>query len=100
MSILYNKVAVVYKYERNSNMVASYTALESLRCNIQPVWVRDWFDWAIMFEMKKLYTDYGGLSVWDKLSIDWITYIVKTFDTRQWKMREYYKAFIQKSEWQ
>jgi len=99
MSLLHNKTAVVYTYARNANMVSTYTVGDSFECNIQPVSVNDGFTWEIVYKMRKLYTDYTSLKVWDKLVIDTITYVVKEFQSRDGSHSKYCKAFIQKSEW-
>jgi len=98
MSILYNKTATSYRYTRNASMVSSYAELATFVCNIQPVSVNDWFEGEMVYKMKKMYTDYDWLQVWDKIVIDSVSYILKEYERWDGKYRKYYKSFIQKSE--
>jgi len=96
--LLQNKTATVYTYARNANMVSSYTAGDSFKCNIQPVSTKDGFEWAMMYKVRKMYTGYSWLKVGDKLVIDSVNYVVNNFGSWEWTRSKYLKVFIQKSE--
>lgn len=98
MWILYNKTATLYGYTRDkTTKISSYSQIGSFPCTIQPVWVKDWITWWEMFNQKKLYTDYAWLKPWQKLVIDWTTYIVWEVLEWWWTLKKLFKVFITKS---
>ena len=101
MSMLYNKSATRYWYTRNATTwISTYgSTWTSFKCNIQPLEPTQWFDDATVYKMKKLYCDYSWIVVWDKISVDGVIYIVKSFQKRDGSKRLFYKAIIQESEW-
>ena len=100
MSILYNKTAIKYWYTRNDYGVSKFdTSWVSFACNVQPLDQADGFDEATVYKMKKLYCDYSWIVVGDKIDVDWVIYIVKSFQKRDGVLRKFYKAIIQESEW-
>ena len=99
MSILYNKKATLFSYSRNSKNVATYSEEWTLfACNVQPVNTKDWFEWVALLKTRKMYSD-KKVRVWDKIIIDWITYIVDSIESRDWTKRKFYKSFIVESNW-
>ena len=100
MWILYNKKATLYKYTRDSSTgISTYNQVwTTFACNIQPINHKDWLEWGIMLKQKKLYCSCTNISVWDKVVIDWITYIVDFFQRWDWIKNRYNKAFISESE--
>lgn len=98
MWILYNKKATLYTYSRNLNNVASYSTTWTLfACAIQPVWIKDWIEWEMMFRTKKMYSD-KKVNTWDKVVIDGVTYIVNNTQDRDWTKRRFCKSFIVESK--
>lgn len=98
--ILYNKTATLYWYTRdNSTKISSYSQLWTFKCTIQPVSVKDWLEWGVMFNTKKLYTDYPSLKTWQKVVIDWKTYIVWEVLEWWWTLKKLFKVFINESDW-
>lgn len=98
--ILYNKTATLYWYTRDSSTkISSYSQLWTFKCTIQPLSVKDWLEWGVMFNTKKLYTDYPNLQTWQKLVIDWKTYIV--WEILEWwgTLKKLFKVFINESDW-
>jgi len=97
--ILYNKTATVYWYSRNTTTkISSYSILKTIKCAVQPLWLKDWVDWGTMFTQMKLYTD-DILETWQKVVIDWVPYIVWEVQRRDWLIKKLTKAFISKSDW-
>lgn len=97
--ILFNKKATLYKYSRNQNNVSSYASEWTLfACAIQPVWVKDWLEWVDILRTRKMYSN-KQVEVGDKVSIDWVIYIVNSVEHWDGKKREYYKSFINESSW-
>ena len=98
--ILYNKTATLYWYTRNANTkISSYSQIWTFKCTIQPVSVKDWLEWGVMFNTKKLYTDYPSLKTWQKVVIDWKTYIVWEVLEWWWTLKKLFKVFINESDW-
>ena len=97
--MFYNKIGRLSRRVRNSNNVASYDYINEFDCDVQSVWPADWFDWATMYKLKKMFTDYIWFKNWDKVEIDDATYIVKSSLEKEWMVSEYSVVFIQKSEW-
>jgi hypothetical protein len=98
--ILYNKTATLYWYTRDSKTkISSYKQVWTFKCTIQPLSVKDWLEWWVMFNTKKLYTDYPSLKTWQKLVIDWKTYIV--WEILEWwgTLKKLFKVFINESDW-
>lgn len=97
--ILYNKKATLYKYSKNQYWVSSYALTWTLfACAIQPVWEKDWLEWIDILKTKKMYCD-KKIEVWDKVVIDWITYIVNSTQLWDGSRRQFYKSFINESNW-
>lgn len=96
--ILYNKKATLYKYTRdNTTNVSSYNWTWTLfACAIQPVWVKDWLEWVDILRTRKMYCD-KAVEVWDKVVIDWVSYIVNSVELWDGKKRKFYKSFINES---
>lgn len=105
MSILYNKTAIKYWYTRNDYGVSKFdTSWVSFACNVQPIQVSQWyngtwFDDATVYKLKNLYCDYSWIVVGDKIDVDWVIYIVKSVQKRDWTLRKFYKVTISESEW-
>ena len=101
MGILFNKKWTLYKYTRdNTTNISSYSNnWITFACNIQPLSEKDWIEWGIMFKQKKMYCRYDNITVWDKVVIDWITYIIDSFQKRDGLKSKHNKAFISMSEW-
>ena len=98
--MLYNKTATHYWYTRNTYGVSKYDAeWTTFKCNVQPMDQAEWFDDATVYKMKKLYCDYSWIAVWDKLSVDGVVYVVKSFQKRDGSRRKYFKVIISESEW-
>ena len=97
--MFYKNTATVYTRSRNANNVSSYSAGDSFTCKIQPVWLRDWFDWAIMYKTRKLYTEYDWLKIWDKIVCNWDSYVVRETLEHDGIMWHFNICFIEKSEW-
>lgn len=98
--ILYNKTATLYWYTRNANTkISSYSQIWTFKCTIQPVSVKDWLEWGVMFNTKKLYTDYPSLQTWQKIVVDWKTYIVWEILEWWWTLKKLFKVFINESDW-
>jgi len=97
---LLNKTAIHYWYTRNEHWVSKYNQeWASFDCNIQPVGTAEWFDMATVYKTKKLYCDYSWIVVWDKITVDGTSYIVKSIESRDGNLRKFYKIIIQESEW-
>ena len=102
--ILYNKTATKYWYTRNEHGVSKYdeNGVE-FACNLQPLTTQEfisaWFDSSMMYKVYRLYCEYEGVVVGDKLKIDWTTYIVKSIQRRDGIKRKFYKLTISESEW-
>jgi len=79
MSILYNKIGVVYARTINSNQVKTYTPYATIDCKIEPVSkISDTtFDGMSAFEVFKVFSDDMSIKASDKIIIDTIEYIVK-----------------------
>ena len=101
MWILFNKKWTLYKYTRDSRTnISSYDKKWTIfACNIQPLSEKDGLEWGIMFKQKKMYYRNDNIDVWDKVVIDWITYIVDSFQKWDWTKSKFNKAFISMSEW-
>ena len=101
MGILFNKKWTLYKYTRDAiTNISTYNEnWITFACNIQPLSEKDWIEWWIMFKQKKMYCRYDNITVWDKVVIDWITYIVDSFQKWDWLKSKFNKAFISMSEW-
>lgn len=97
MSILYNQTATLSRKWRNANMVTARSEIWSFPCCVQPVSDKDWIEWASMMRTKKMYTDFQNIQPWDKLSIDWVVYIVDSVQDWNWLRRKYKKVFINES---
>ena len=98
--MLYNKTATHYAYTRNEYGVSKYGAeWTTFKCNIQPLEPALWLEDATVYKTKKLYCDYSWIAVWDKISVDGVTYIVKSFQKRDGSRRKFFKVIISESEW-
>jgi hypothetical protein len=98
--MLYNKTATHYSYTRNAYGVSKYDSeWTAFKCNVQPMDQAEWLDDATVYKMKKLYCDYSWIVVWDKISVDGVIYIVKSFQKRDGSRRKYFKVIISESEW-
>lgn len=99
MNILENKVAILYKYSRNSQTKVSTYAEDwiTITCSIQPASTSDWLEWEEVFNTYRLYSRYMNIGVGDKIVCNWITYIVKQTQKRRGLLRDYTKAFINES---
>jgi len=101
MWILYNKRATLYKYSRNATTgISDYSSTWiDFGCNIQPLSTKDWLEWWVMLKQKKMYCDYNNITVWDKVVVEWVSYIIENFEKRDGTKRRFNKAFISESEW-
>lgn len=98
--ILFNKTATVYWYTKNEYGVSSYWETGTFfKCNVQPIDQSDWFDNATVYNTKKLYCEYGQITVGDKISVDWKIYIVRSKQDWDGLKRHFYKLIISESEW-
>lgn len=98
--MLYNKTATHYSYTRNAYGVSKYDSeWTAFKCNVQPMDQAEWLDDATVYKTKKLYCDYSWIVVWDKISVDGVIYIVKSFQKRDGSRRKYFKVIISESEW-
>lgn len=102
--ILYNKTATKYGYTRGSNGISTYGETGvSFPCNVQPLTTQEfisaWFDSSMVYKVYRLYCEYSGVVVGDKLSIDWTIYIVKSVQRWDGLKRKFYKLTISESEW-
>lgn len=99
MSILYTKTATLSRHERNEKKVTARVEKWSFACCVQPVSDKDWIDWGSMLTTRKMYADYQDIQPWDRLSIDWIVYIVNSVQDWNWLRRKFKKVFICESKW-
>ena len=98
--ILYNKTATKHGYTRNEHGVSKYDENGvQFPCNLQPMDQSEWFDEATVYKMKKLYCEYSGVVVGDKIEVDGTYYIVKSIQKRDGLKRKFYKLIISESEW-
>ena len=98
--LLFNKTARKYWYTKNQYGVSTYNdTWICFKCNVQPIDQSDGFDNATVYNTKKLYCEYWEITVWDKIIVDWTTYIVKSKQDWDGLKRHFYKLIISESEW-
>jgi len=101
MSILYNKIGVIYTRSINANQVKTYTVGATIDCKIEPVQdISDTtFDWMSAFEVFQVFSDDMTIKASDKIVIDSVEYIVKGVKRYDGIRRQYSISYVQRSQW-
>lgn len=97
--ILQCKDGVLYKYSRDSTTKVSSYSNEgiNIKCSLQPLSTNDGLDGGTMYNTSKLYSDYMGIDVGDKISILGRVFVVKQIQKRNGLKRKYIKALVNES---
>jgi hypothetical protein len=97
--MFYIKSWSLYRREKGANNVYSYpiTPITTFSCKVEPVsdLAGTGLEWAGVFDIFKIYTDYTDIKTGDKIIIDTITYIVKGKKKRQWLLRSFTPIYAQ-----